>query len=268
MTGGAAERQPLITVERLGVRLAGREVLSNVSLVVRPGEIVTLVGPNGAGKSTLVRATLGLVPAASGRIVRRLPLRIGYMPQHMTIEPTIPLTVRRFLALSRPVSRAEAEPALAECGVSDTIERPIETLSGGQWRRVQLARTLLGNPDLLVLDEPMQGVDVTGQRELYGLIARLRDRRGIGILMVSHDLHLVMAATDHVVCLNRHVCCEGHPEAVTQHPEFLALFGPQDAAAFALYRHAHDHEHDPEGHIVPIADHARDHSQAQPHRHG
>jgi zinc transport system ATP-binding protein len=268
MTGRSTGQEPLLTVQRLGVRLAGREVLSNVSLAVRPGEIVTLVGPNGAGKSTLVRATLGLIPPSSGRIQRRPSLRIGYMPQHMTIEPSIPLTVRRFLALSRAVSREEAGPALAECGVSETMERPVEALSGGQWRRVQLARTLLGNPDLLVLDEPMQGVDVTGQRELYGLVARLRDRRGIGILMVSHDLHLVMAATDHVVCLNRHVCCEGHPETVTQHPEFLALFGPQDAAAFALYRHAHDHEHDPEGHVVPIGGGAHERTHEHPHRHG
>jgi zinc transport system ATP-binding protein len=259
----------LITLDRLVVRLGGIEVLRGVSLGVRPREIVTLVGPNGAGKSTLVRAALGLTPIASGRIVRRPSLRIGYMPQHMTIEPTMPLTVRRFLALSRPVARARAEAVLAECGVADAMERPVAALSGGQWRRVQLARALVGEPDLLVLDEPMQGIDISGQRELYALVGALRARRGIGVLMVSHDLHLVMASTDHVVCLNGHVCCEGHPESVTQHPEFLALFGPQDADAFALYRHAHDHEHDAEGRVVPRGGHAHDsgHDHGHPHDH-
>lgn len=258
-----AAEAPLLAVEQLTIRLGGREVLANVSLAVRSSKIVTLVGPNGAGKSTLARAALGLVPPSAGRIVRRPDLRVGYVPQQMTIEPTMPLTVGRFLALARRVPRPRAEAALAECGIPDAIDRSVHALSAGQWRRVQLARALLREPDLLVLDEPMQGVDVSGQRELYGLVADLRTRRGMGILLVSHDLHLVMAATDHVVCLNRHICCEGHPESVTQHPEFVALFGPQDADAFALYRHAHDHDHDAEGRVVP----AGGRTHAHQHRH-
>jgi zinc transport system ATP-binding protein len=176
--------------------------------------------------------------------------RIGYVPQRLAIDDALPLTVRRFLGLAAPRSAA-IERALAETGVADLVDMPVQVLSGGEFQRVLLARALIREPDLLVLDEPVQGVDVAGQAALYDLIRRIRDRHGCGVLLVSHDLHLVMAATDRVVCLNHHVCCSGHPEAVARHPAYRALFGAA-ADAIAVYAHHHDHRHDAHGHAVPL----------------
>jgi zinc transport system ATP-binding protein len=202
---------------------------------------VTLVGPNGAGKTTLLRILLGLQRPSAGSAWRRPGLRIGYLPQRLAIDETLPLTVRRLLALAGPAGKERIDAALAEVGAKPLASMPVQALSGGELQRVLLARALLREPDLLVLDEPVQGVDVTGQGELYALIRHIRDRRGCGVLLVSHDLHLVMAASDEVVCLNRHVCCSGHPETVTRHPAYRALFGD----AIAVYAHHHDHVHDP-----------------------
>ena len=231
-------------VELVAVRVAfGRAVaLDDVSLAVRPGEIVTVIGPNGAGKTTLLRVALGLQRPDAGRLHRRAGLRFGYVPQRLAIDETLPLTVRRFLALSPRVPR-DLAAALAEVGAAYTLDLPVQTLSGGELQRVLLARALLHMPDLLVLDEPVQGVDIKGQAELFALICRVRDKRGCGVLLVSHDLHLVMAATDRVVCLNHHVCCSGHPEAVSRDPAYRELFGAA-IDGFALYAHRHDHSHD------------------------
>ncbi len=250
----------LAAADEVVVRLDGHVVLENVTLAVHEGEIVTLIGPNGSGKTTLVRALLGLISPEGGAVYRRPGLRVGYMPQRLAVDETLPLTVARFLALSessRPLWRGGSgaalrhriATALAEAGALGLVERPLCRLSTGELQRVLLARALARAPDLLVLDEPVQGVDVTGQAELYALIARIRDRRGCGVLMVSHDLHLVMAATDTVVCLNRHVCCTGRPEAVSRDPAYLALFGPA-AREIAVYAHVHDHRHDPAGAVV------------------
>jgi zinc transport system ATP-binding protein len=218
-----------------------------VSLTVSAGEIVTIIGPNGAGKTTLLRAALGLQRADAGRIERRAGLRVGYLPQRLAIDETLPLTVRRFLALV-PKARRDAAAALVETGATHTLDLPVQTLSGGEVQRVLLARALLREPQLLVLDEPAQGVDIAGQAELFALIRRLRDQHGCGVLLVSHDLHLVMAATDRVVCLNHHVCCSGRPEAVSRDPAYRALFGAA-IEGFALYAHAHDHCHDVAGEV-------------------
>ncbi len=241
---------PLIDTKGLTVRLGGRTILDRVDLEVRPGEIVTLIGPNGAGKTTLVRAVLGLVRASSGVVERRKGLRIGYMPQRLTVDATLPLTVRRFLALWRPVREARITAALEEAGVSHLAASPVQTVSGGEMQRVLLARALLGDPELLVLDEPDQAVDVHGQAELFGRIETLRRTRGCGVLLVSHDLHTVMARTDRVLCLNGHVCCQGAPEDVRRHPEYRALFGGH-ADALAVYVHHHDHAHATDGAVVP-----------------
>ncbi len=245
--------EPLLSVRGLSVRRSGRIVLDRVDVDVWPGEIVTLIGPNGAGKTTLVRAVLGLVSGESGSIVRRAGLRVGYMPQKLSLDATLPLTVRRFLSLWRPVPRARIDVALEEAGVAHTAESPVQSVSGGEMQRVLLARALLGNPDLLVLDEPDQGVDVQGQAELFTRIDTLRRSRGCGVLLVSHDLHTVMARTDRVLCLNRHVCCAGSPEDVRRHPEYHALFG-RHAADLAVYVHHHNHTHTGDGRIVPAAD--------------
>jgi len=240
----------LLSLGNVSLRLNATDVLEGVNLSVRLGEIVTLIGPNGAGKTSLVRIVLGLLKASGGKVWRQPRLRIGYMPQKLQIDPSLPLTVLRFLLLVPGTRRPAVEAALAEVGAEHLIARPLQQVSGGELQRILLARALLRQPDLLVLDEPVQGVDVNGQIELYQLITRLRDRYGCGVLMVSHDLHLVMATTNTVVCLNRHVCCSGHPEQVSLDPAFVAMFGEQ-ASALAVYNHHHDHAHDLHGEVVP-----------------
>ncbi len=241
--------EPLIRLQQVSVGFRQESVLENVQLTVSAGEIVTLIGPNGAGKTTLVRAVLGLLKPDSGSVWRKPRLRIGYMPQKLTVDPTLPLSVLRFLRLVPGVDRHTALAALAEVGAEQVIDSPLQNISGGELQRVLLARALLREPELLVLDEPVQGVDVAGQAELYRLITQLRDRHGCGVLMVSHDLHLVMSTTDQVVCLNRHVCCSGHPEQVSGDPAFVELFG-QDAQSLAIYHHHHDHSHDLHGAVI------------------
>ncbi|UVE17895.1 zinc ABC transporter ATP-binding protein ZnuC [Pseudomonas sp. LS44] len=239
----------LIQLSGVGVSFAGHTVLDDVQLSVQPSEIVTLIGPNGAGKTTLVRAVLGLLKPDRGSVWRKSKLRIGYMPQKLHVDATLPLSVLRFLRLLPGVTRTSALAALAEVGAEQVLDSPLQTISGGELQRVLLARALLREPELLVLDEPVQGVDVAGQAELYQLITRLRDRHGCGVLMVSHDLHLVMSTTDQVVCLNQHVCCSGHPEQVSNDPAFVELFGSA-APALAVYHHHHDHAHDLHGAVV------------------
>ena len=214
-----------------------------------------------------MRAVLGLLSADSGTVWRKPKLRIGYMPQKLHVDPTLPLSVLRFLRLVPGVDRARAQGALAEVGASQVLDSPLQGISGGELQRVLLARALLREPQLLVLDEPVQGVDVAGQAELYRLITRLRDRHGCGVLMVSHDLHLVMSTTDQVVCLNRHVCCSGHPEQVSFDPAFVELFG-RDAQSLAVYHHHHDHEHDLTGGVVSDKPGLTIHGQVRPHVHG
>ena len=241
--------EALIRLDGVAVSFNGQAVLDDVQLSVQPGEIVTLIGPNGAGKTTLVRVVLGLLQPDSGNVRRAPRLRIGYMPQKLHVDATLPLSVLRFLRLVPGVDRQRALAALAEVGAEQVIDSPLQSISGGEMQRVLLARALLREPQLLVLDEPVQGVNVAGQAELYRLISRLRERHGCGVLMVSHDLHLVMSATDQVVCLNRHVCCSGHPEQVSGDPAFIELFG-QDAKSLAVYHHHHDHDHDLHGGVV------------------
>ncbi len=229
---------------------AAAPVLQDINLEINAGEIVTLVGPNGSGKTTLVKALLGLLPLTSGKIWRAPNLLIGYMPQKLQVHPTMPLTVRRFLQLVPSASLAAIKSALTETGALRVLDSPIQRISGGELQRVLLARALLRQPQILVLDEPVQGVDVNGQLELYQLIGRLRERYGCAVLMVSHDLHLVMRATDRVICLNRHICCSGEPEQISHDPAFIELFGHKAAQDLAVYHHAHDHVHDLHGCVL------------------
>ena len=248
---------PLASGEGLVVRYGGRTVLDRVSIEVRRGEVVSLIGPNGAGKTTAVRALLRLIRPDAGTVRHAPGLAVGYVPQRIAPEELLPLTVRRFLAMAGRRPRAAAASALDEVGVAAAvIDRQLSGLSGGEYRRVLLARALLRDPDLLVLDEPVQQVDFAGQLAMHQLIGRLRDRRGCGVLIISHDLHLVLRATDRVVCINGHVCCAGEPEAVSRHPEYVSLFGPHAANALAVYTHDHDHRHDLPVTMAPADDDA------------
>ncbi|MDP2082379.1 MAG: metal ABC transporter ATP-binding protein [Pseudotabrizicola sp.] len=233
----------LIAADHICVRYGGAEVLHDVSIAVHPGEIVTIVGPNGSGKSTLLRALLGIVPVAQGGVKRVPGLRIGYVPQRLALDRSLPMTVRRFLSLPVRVSDALAVQALARVGVLGVEGAQMASLSGGQLQRVLLARALLSDPQLLVLDEPTQGLDQPGEAGFYQLIEDVRAASGAAVLMVSHDLHVVMAASDRVICLNGHVCCEGTPHVVSSAPEYRALFGLGTQGALALYQHVHDHDH-------------------------
>jgi zinc transport system ATP-binding protein len=270
-----APAAPLVEAAGVFVTLGGRPVLSDVGIAVHAGEIVSLIGPNGSGKSTLVRVVLGLLKPDRGSVTRRPGLSVGYLPQRLRIDPVLPLTVRRFLCLPKRHGDAALKAVLAEVGADYILDQAVQDLSGGEFQRMLLARALLRDPDLLVLDEPLAGVDFAGQLSLFTLIATVRKRRGCGVLMVSHDLHLVMAGTDAVVCLNRHICCSGKPEAVSRHPEYLALFGPKAAERLAVYTHAHDHQHalsgavldGADGALMPAPDHEHGGHDHGPHNH-
>lgn len=235
----------LIATEGLSVRLDGKPVLERIDLALEPGEIVTIVGPNGSGKSTLLRALIGAVRPAAGRVRRGPGLRIGYVPQRLHVDPSLPMTVRGFLNLPRRVARGEAEAALARTGVAHLAGRQVSDLSGGQAQRVLLARALMQAPQVLLLDEPTQGLDQPGSAAFYTMIEQIVTETGCAVLMVSHELHVVMSASDRVICLNGHICCAGTPEHVSSAPEYRALFGAGTHGALALYRHDHDHSHEP-----------------------
>jgi zinc transport system ATP-binding protein len=256
----------LIAADHICVRFDGSEVLHDVSLGIAAGEIVTILGPNGSGKSTLLRALLGILPPAEGRIHRQPGLRLGYVPQRLHLDRTMPITVRRFLSLPLRVPDQAADRALARVGMEGHGPAQMTALSGGQMQRVLLARALLGDPQLLMLDEPTQGLDQPGEAAFYRLIEDVRRETGAAVLMVSHDLHVVMAASDRVICLNGHICCEGTPRVVSNAPEYRALFGLGTQGALALYRHEHDHEHPAgEGHAHHHGDHAPGHRHEHDH---
>lgn len=242
----------LITVEKLQVAYGANIVLRQVDLHVDPGEIVTIVGPNGSGKTSLLRAIIGAVEPVSGTIKKQAGLKIGYVPQKLHIDPTLPITVERFMRLAEGVSKAACLDALQSAGVPDLLKRQMSKLSGGQFQRVLLARALINHPDVLLLDEATQGLDQRGSATFYQQIEQVCKDTGCAILMISHELHVVMSASDRVVCLNGHVCCEGTPAVVASAPEYRALFGTGTGGALALYRHEHDHNHD----------HAHDHDHS------
>lgn len=240
----------LVTLKKISVTFGTRQVLSNVSLTLQEGQILTLLGPNGAGKSTLVLVVLGLISPDSGTLTRKPNLSIGYVPQKLHLDIALPLTVNRFMQLKPSTRQSDILPALERVQATHLLEQSMQKLSGGENQRILLARALLNQPQLLVLDEPTQGVDVNGQLALYNLIEKIRKELGCAVLMVSHDLHLVMAKTDEVLCLNQHICCSGTPEAVAAHPEFIAMFGNHGDQQLAIYRHHHNHRHDLNGKII------------------
>lgn len=248
----------LIEARGMTVRYSGEVVLEDVTLSIAPGEIVTVVGPNGSGKSSLLRALLGVVATGPGQVHRRDGLCIGYVPQKLAIDATLPLSVARFLSLPDRQSKAVIARVLDRVGAPGLERRQLGDLSGGQLQRVMLARALLVVPDILILDEPTQGLDQPGMAQFYKLIEQLRQEIGCAVLLVSHDLHVVMSASDRVICLNGHVCCEGTPHVVSAAPEYRALFGHGTGGALALYQHEHDHDH---------SHHDHTHSHTHSHTH-
>lgn len=241
--------EPLVSLHGAGLQRAGRWLVRGVDLSVGPGEIVTLIGPNGSGKSTTARMVLGILTPDEGEVMRRRDLKIGYVPQKLAIDANLPLTVGRMMRLTGRLGADAIDSALREVGSAHLAQAPMQSLSGGEFQRVLLARAIARGPDLLVLDEPVQGVDLNGEVALYELISAIRNRLGCGVLLISHDLHLVMARTDRVICLNGHVCCSGTPVAVARSDEYRRLFGQRAAQALAVYQHHHDHTHLPDGRV-------------------
>jgi len=277
MTNAAA---PLVSLANAGSHRAGHWLVRDVDMAVEAGRIVTLIGPNGSGKSTTAKMALGILKPDEGRAERRPGLTVGYVPQKVAIDWTLPLRVERFMHLTGRLAKGDAEHAMRATGIEGLKGAEVRNLSGGEFQRVMLARAIARRPDLLVLDEPVQGVDFAGEIALYELIKSIRDVYGCGILLISHDLHVVMAATDHVICLNGHVCCSGPPGHVTQHTAYQELFGARAASTLAVYEHSHDHTHLPDGrvrhadgtvtdHCFPDdGHHAHDHGDGHGHDHG
>ncbi|PWW01668.1 zinc transport system ATP-binding protein [Hoeflea marina] len=240
---------PLVQLTSAGIERSGRWLVRGVDLSVRSGEIVTLIGPNGSGKSTTAKMALGVLKPSEGSAVRREGLRVGYVPQKISVDWTLPLTVARFMSLTGKVAPADAVRAMEATGIMHHQHAEVRNLSGGEFQRAMLARAIARKPDLMVLDEPVQGVDFSGEISLYDLIKRIRDEIGCGVLLISHDLHVVMAATDKVICLNGHVCCQGTPTAVAESAAYKQLFGPRASATLAVYEHDHDHTHLADGRV-------------------
>ena len=242
-------RIPLIEAVKVSHSYGDKTVLQDISLKIHSDEIITLIGPNGAGKSTLLKILLKLIQPTQGVVTQKPGLTIGFMPQKIQVDPTLPMTVESFLKLglprrklfSRKTDLSHYEQIIQELNIGELLQHPIQKVSGGEMQRILLTRALLKKPDLLVLDEPVQGVDLQGQTELYHYINAIRKHYHCGILMVSHDLHIVMKNTDQVICLNQHICCSGHPHTVNQAPEYLKLFGIANEE-IALYEHHHNPE--------------------------
>lgn len=270
--------KPLVSLNNVGIRRNGRWLVRGVDFSVSPGEIVTLIGPNGSGKSTSAKAAIGVLKPDEGRVERRSGLKVGYVPQKLAVDWTLPLTVRRLMTLTGPLADNEMMAALEAAGMAHMLNAEVQHLSGGEFQRALMARAIARKPDLLVLDEPVQGVDFSGEIALYDLIKQIRNTTGCGILLISHDLHVVMAETDTVICLNGHVCCRGTPQAVSQSPEYVRLFGSRAAQTLAVYSHHHDHTHLPDGrvqhadgsvtdHCHPEDGHHHDHDHSHDHGH-
>ncbi len=270
--------KPLVSLNNAGIRRNGRWLVRGVDFSVSRGEIVTLIGPNGSGKSTSAKTAIGVLKPDEGSVERLPGLKVGYVPQKLAVDWTLPLNVRRLMTLTGPLAEKEMMAALESAGMAHMLNAEVQHLSGGEFQRALMARAIARKPDLLVLDEPVQGVDFSGEIALYDLIKQIRNETGCGILLISHDLHVVMAETDTVICLNGHVCCRGTPQAVSQSPEYVRLFGSRAAQTLAVYSHHHDHTHLPDGRVLhsdgsvtdhchPEDGHHHDHDHGDGHDH-
>lgn len=241
----------LISAQNISVSRQRKLILDHVSLDIEPNDFLTIIGPNGAGKSMLLKCLLGFYEPDQGQIIQKPNLRIGYVPQRLVADRSVPITVRRFLALRKKTSKEELARIVEDCDIHTQLDKQLNVLSGGELQRVLLARALLDQPELLILDEPAQNLDINGQLAFYKRLDHIFTQRDISVLMVSHDLHLVLSSTQRVVCLYHHICCTGAPATITKDPAFVNLFGNDMADLMAVYNHDHNHRHD----------HAHDHAQ-------
>lgn len=236
----------ILKLTNLSLDIEGNQILDNISLSIHEGKIVTIVGPNGSGKSTLARCILKLIVPSAGEIWRKEGLKIGYMPQRISLNVNLPINVITFLKLeiANKINQELLEKTIAEVGIQNILSLPLQKISGGEMQKVLLARALLSEPHLLIMDEPTQGVDINGQLDFYRLIDKLCKDKNISMLIISHDLFMVMKNTDYVICLNHHICCEGTANFVNKQQDFHKLFGHEALSAFSVYEHHHDHTHD------------------------
>ena len=245
-------KDTLVALDNAGLSISNKWLVREVTMKVNAGEIVTLIGPNGSGKSTTAKMALGIMAPSEGSVYRCENARISYVPQRLSIDWTMPLDVNRFISLTRFLDKKAVKKALSMTETEHLYNAEVRTLSGGEFQRVLIARAIAHSPQFLVLDEPVQGVDFNGEIALYKLIENIRNELNCGIILISHDLHVVMSTTDRVICLNGHVCCSGTPAVVATEPEFRALFGDRAANELAFYKHQHDHEHLPDKTIKKI----------------
>ncbi|MDC0449973.1 metal ABC transporter ATP-binding protein [Pelagibacteraceae bacterium] len=242
------EKKTLLKLENTSFSKNNKYLVQGVSLVVKQGEIVTLIGPNGSGKSTTAKIALGIYKEIEGKVTK-FTNKIGYVPQKISIDWTLPIRVIDFMSLTNDPTNEQIDIALNLTGVEHLKNKSLGNLSGGEFQRVLIARAIAKQPDVLVLDEPVQGVDFKGEIALYELIKKISEKLNCGILLISHDLHVVMSATDFVVCLNGHVCCSGTPQVVAKNEEYKELFGDRSSTILSIYEHKHDHTHSPDGTI-------------------
>ncbi len=245
-------KDTLVALDNAGLSISNKWLVREVTMKVSAGEIVTLIGPNGSGKSTTAKMALGIMAPSEGSVYRCENARVSYVPQRLSIDWTMPLDVNRFISLTRFLDKKAVKKALSMTETEHLYNAEVRTLSGGEFQRVLIARAIAHSPQFLVLDEPVQGVDFNGEIALYKLIENIRNELNCGIILISHDLHVVMSTTDRVICLNGHVCCSGTPAVVATEPEFRALFGDRAANELAFYKHQHDHEHLPDKTIKKI----------------
>ena len=242
------ENNPLVKLENAGVYKSSKWLVKGISFEVNNGQIVTLIGPNGSGKTTTAKMILNILNADEGLVTSNTN-KMAYVPQKINIDWTMPLRVIDFMKLTSSLNNTEIIDSLTLTGVAKLLYNEVHNLSGGEFQRVLIARAVAKKPELLVLDEPVQGVDFNGEIALYNLIKKISDKLNCGILLISHDMHFVMSATDHVICLNGHICCSGTPSSVVKNPAYIKLFGEHNAETLSYYQHHHDHSHNNDGSV-------------------
>jgi len=233
----------LISLENINLNFADQNILKNINLEIKKGDFITIIGPNGAGKSSLIKIIIGSVKNDYGKIVRNKNLKIGYVPQKIDINQTIPINAKYFLQLNQKIKPKLFDKILRDLKIENFLETQLNNLSGGQRQKILLAKALLSEPNLLILDEPAQNLDISGQLEFYNYIKNLHQEQKTSILMISHDLHIVMSSTKKVICLNRHICCQGEPKIIAKNPDFKEIFGNDMNKLISIYNHYHDHHH-------------------------